>query len=112
MLNLALDKLMEKIENESETCWIIKNNSKVLDALSNCNDNPRLPGNHMLATFDFSTLYTALPHDDLIRCIVALYNKYIHSNIEISYKNKKVNISKIQFVDLLKFCVKKLLCSF
>ena len=105
ILNLTLDKLYEKINNESENCWIIKNNSKVLENISRCNDNPGVPGNHTIATFDFSTLYTALPHKDLIRCIVALYNKYIHTDLELKYKHNKLVINKIQFVKMLKFCI-------
>ena len=106
ILNLALNILNEKVQNECEHSWIIINNRKVLDAVTDCNDNPGMPGNHMLATFDFSTLYTALPHSDLIRCIVALYNKYIDSEIEVIHRNKKITISKVKFVELLKFCIK------
>ena len=106
ILNLALDVLFDKIQDESESSWIIKNNCKVLNTFSHCNDNPVLPGNHMVATFDFSTLYTTLPHDDLIRCIVALHNKYIHSNIEVFYRNRKLIISRILFVEILKFSIK------
>ena len=72
LLNLILNELSNKVELESEFSWIIKNNRKVLKSLEECNANPGVPGNHMLTTFDFSTLYTALPHDDLIRCLVAL----------------------------------------
>ena len=106
ILNLALNILNEKVKEDCDSSWIIINNKKVLDAISECNSNPGIPGNYMLATFDFSTLYTALPHEDLIRCIVALYNKYINSEIEVLYRNKKVIISKVQFVKLLKLCVK------
>ena len=106
ILNLALNILNEKVHNECDNSWIIINNKKVLDAISNCNDNPGIPGNYMVSTFDFSTLYTALPHDDLIRCIVALYNKYVNSEIEVFYRNKIITISKVQFVNLLKLCVK------
>ena len=105
ILNLALDKLYEKVVNETDNCWIIKNHDKVIDAISRCNESPVFPGNYMLATFDFSTLYTSLPHSELIRCIVALYNKHIHSEIEIVYKYKKLIISKTQFVNMLKFCI-------
>ena len=105
ILNLTLDVLCNRIEEESETNWIIKNNHKVLEILSQCNENPGLPGNHMIATFDFSTLYTTLPHDDLIRSVVALYNKYIHSDVDIYYKNRKVTISKMLFVEILKFAI-------
>ena len=106
ILNLALDALYDRVDSDSDNSWIIKNNCKVLETLTHCNENPGLPGNHMIATFDFSTLYTALPHDDLIRCIVALYNKYFHSDIEVFYKNRKLIISKILFVEVLKFSVK------
>ena len=105
-LNILLDKLADKIEKESEFGWIIKNNKKVLQSLEQCNDNPEFPGNFMLATFDFSTLYTTLPHDDLIRCIVALYNKYFTREIHIHYNSKKYIISKVNFVDILKFCIR------
>ena len=106
ILNLALDVLYDKVDNESGNSWIIRNNSKVLDTLLSCNENPGVPGNHMIATFDFSTLYTTLPHGDLIRCIVALYNRYIHNNIEVFYHNRKLIISKVLFVEILKFSIK------
>ena len=106
VLNLALDAICNRIEEESESNWIIKNNSKVIDTLIHCNDNPILPGNHMIATFDFSTLYTTLPHGDLIRCIVALLNKYVRSNIEIVYKNRKIILDNILFVEILKFAIR------
>ena len=106
ILNLALDVLHDKVESESGNSWIIRNNSKVLETLLHCNENPGLPGNYMISTFDFSTLYTTLPHNDLIRCIVALYNKYIQSDIEVFYRNRKLIISKILFVEILKFSIK------
>ena len=105
ILNQALNMLNEKVHNVNQNSWIIINNKKVLDGIERCNDNQGIPGNYMITTFDFSTLYTSLPHDDLIRCIVALYNKYIDSNIEVLHRNKKITISKIQFVNLLKFCI-------
>ena len=74
-------------------------------ALEDCNTNPGLPGNHMVTTFDFSTLYTTLPHDDLIRCLVALYNKYFTGDIGILFRSKKIIISKEDFVQILKFCI-------
>ena len=66
LLNLILNELASKIELESDSSWIIKNNGRVLRSLEECNVDPGLPGNHMVSTFDFSTLYTALPHHDLI----------------------------------------------
>ena len=106
ILNLSLNMLYSRIQNDCDNSWIINNNKKVIDAISYCNENPGMPGNFMLSSFDFSTLYTALPHSDLIRCIVALYNKYIDSDIEVIHKYKKITISKVQFVELLKFCIK------
>ena len=106
LLNLILNELSNKVELESEFSWIIKNNRKVLKSLEECNANPGVPGNHMLTTFDFSTLYTALPHDDLIRCLVALYNKYFTGDIGIMFRSKKIIISKVDFVQILKFCIR------
>ena len=106
VLNLILDRLIQKIEHESEFSWIIGNNNKVLESLNQCNENyPSVPGNFMLATFDFSTLYTALPHDDLIHRTVALFNKYIDSTLEIKYNNKKLVFNKNDVVSVLKFCI-------
>ena len=89
---------MRKIENELEPSWIIINNKRVLESLEQCNGNSTLPGNYMVSTFDFSTLYTTLPHDDLIQRIVALSNKYFDSEIDIKYNNKKLVITKNNFV--------------
>ena len=75
-LNLALDKLIEAVSLESEYNWIIKNNNKVLEMLNEKSDNQENFDNFKVATFDFSTLFTTLPHNDLIRCIVALLNRY------------------------------------
>ena len=106
LLNLILNELSDKIELESERGWIIKNNKKVLKSLEECNANPGLPGNHMITTFDFSTLYTTLPHDDLIRCLVALYNKYFTGDVGIRFNTKKIIVSKCDFVQILKFCIR------
>ena len=105
ILNLILDKLNKKVTIESEFNWIINNNKKVLQSIDCCNENPVFPGNFMAATFDFSTLYTTLPHDDLIRCIVALYNKYFDNDVSIYYK-KNLVVTKINFVEILKFCIR------
>ena len=112
ILNAVLDKLMLKIENESEHNWIIKNNQKVLQSLEFCNDVTDLPGNHHISTFDFSTLYTTLPHHDLVRCIVALFNKYIKDEVQITYSNKLLKFNKVEVVTLLKFCINHNFISF
>ena len=105
-LNLVLDKLVFIISMESEFNWIIKNNSKVLDMLNRQGDNHEIPVNDlMVTTFDFSTLYTTLPHGDLIRCIVALFNKYFTADIVITFENKKIVVTKSKFVEILKFCI-------
>ena len=105
LLNLILNELSDRVELESEFSWIIKNNRKVLRSLEECNANPGLPGNHMITTFDFSTLYTALPHDDLIRCLVALYNKYFTGDISVKFRSNRIIVSKDDFVQILKFCI-------
>ena len=59
----------------------------------------------MVATFDFSTLYSALPHDDPIYHIVTLFNEYFNSNLEIRYNNKKLISEKSDLVNILNFCI-------
>ena len=66
----------------------------------------------MISTFDFSTLYTALPHDDLIRCLVAIYSKYFSDDVGIVFNAKKLTISKNDFVNILKFCIRHSYLSF
>ena len=102
-LNLALDKVMEAVSLESEYNWIIKNNNSVLEKLNIINIDQENLNDFKIATFDFSTLFTTLPHDDLIRNIVALLNKYFSSDIIIYFRNKKVILTKSKFVEILKF---------
>ena len=61
-----LDKLSAAVSLESEFDWIIKNNGKVLEMLRGNGGNHDNANDLMVATFDFSTLYTTLPHADLI----------------------------------------------
>ena len=105
MLNLILSELSNGIESES----VIFNNPtlsnrNVLELLEECNGNIGSLGSHMITTFDFSALYTALPHDDIIRFLVALYNKYFMGDVGVMYTPKKIIISKDDFVQILKFC--------
>ena len=44
--------------------WIIENSSPIIDKLTQINDRKRAKD---ISTFDFSTLYTKLQHDDLIK---------------------------------------------
>ena len=59
----------------------------------------------MITTFDFSALYTALPHDDIIRFLVALYNKYFMGDVGVMYTSKKIIISKDDFFQIPKLCI-------
>ena len=108
MLNLILSELSNGIESES----VIFNNPtlsnrNVLELLEECNGNIGSLGSHMITTFDFSALYTALPHDDIIRFLVALYNKYFMGDVGVMYTPKKIIISKDDFVQILEFCTRK-----
>ena len=49
--------------------WVIKNSTPVLTRLQELNKNKRAKS---IATFDFSTLYTKLPHEDLVRALHSL----------------------------------------
>jgi hypothetical protein len=44
--------------------WVIENSSPVIDKLTKINEGKKAKD---ISTYDFSTLYTKLPHDDLIK---------------------------------------------
>ena len=44
--------------------WVIENSAPVIDKLSKINERKQAKS---ISTYDFSTLYTKLPHDDLVR---------------------------------------------
>ena len=54
----------------------------------------------MVATFDFSTLYT-----DLIYGMVALFNRYFGSDLQIRYSNRKLTFEKSDIVNISKFSI-------
>ena len=62
-------KQIESYNNKSKffsgvnTFWVIQNNKPVTDAIKNLNKRNRA---RSISTFDFSTLYTKIPHDKLI----------------------------------------------
>ena len=44
--------------------WVIENSAPVIEKISNLNNRKKAKS---LSTYDFSTLYTKLPHDDLVK---------------------------------------------
>ena len=44
--------------------WMIENSAPVIEKISNLNNRKKAKS---LSTYDFSTLYTKLPHDDLVK---------------------------------------------
>ena len=52
--------------------WVIDNNSEFCKALDRINARKRA---RSISTFDFSTLYTKIPHDKLIDCLTFFIDK-------------------------------------
>jgi len=67
--------------------WITKNSQELLDTLIG---NRKLPYKN-ISSWDFSTLYTTIPHSDLKRCIQSLVYKVFEKNqwkkLIITYRN-------------------------
>ena len=88
--------------------WIINNSNDVLDKIDEYNDNKNIKN---INTYDFSTLYTNIPHDDLKDKIIwvikkAFYNKkYIYisknNNIDATW-NRQKNSRNINETTLIK----------
>ena len=71
--------------------WIVDNSAKVLDNLRKFNDK-NLAKN--IRTYDFSTLYTSIPHKDLkaqIAWVVSeSFNKDARRFVHIDVRNKNL----------------------
>ena len=51
--------------------WLVENSKPVIDRFGQVNSK-RMQNSLLLATFDFSTLYTILPHKDLLKVLFDL----------------------------------------
>ena len=96
-------------------CWVISNSQSVLDSiqrLSNAADA------HSLNTYDFSTLYTNIPHDSLKNNMKELIDEafsvrgaqYISCNSrgKCCWSNERkydINIDKSQLIDMINYLV-------
>jgi hypothetical protein len=100
-------------------CWSINNNSSLLEHLKN-NDNHT----DKLLTYDFSTLFTGLPHDVIITNMFELINKmfthskktFMHISRDHKYgatyytdsekcKSSHVSVRCTELLDILQFIV-------
>ena len=54
---------MEKVNKKIKEFWVIQNNSLPLECINKINKRKNAK---QLSTFDFSTLYTNIPHDKLL----------------------------------------------
>ena len=79
------------------TFWVVQNNKPVIDAMNGLNKRRKVTS---VSTFDFSTLYTKLPHNKLLMVLNSLIDfwfdggegKYITVN---NYGDRWIKISKI-----------------
>jgi len=101
--------------------WILKNSKNLVEDLDK---KERLPYKN-ISTWDFSTLYTSIPHQDLIdritKLIVSVFNKTQHRYINV--RNNKAFFSSTtykgyhswdvsRFVELLEFLINNIFVKF
>ena len=97
LLSNGLKKIQEFWQNYSNQIeatsginrfWILSNSKALLEQLNGANN--KLPYEH-ISSWDFSTLYTTIPHIDLKRCLKSLiYKTYQKNNFQkliITFKN-------------------------
>ena len=66
--------------------WVIQNSKPVLDRLQELNKKKRAKS---ISTFDFSTLYTKLPHDDLVKVLHSLIDFVFNGGRKTPDGNRK-----------------------
>ena len=74
LLNVAKTSAKYKIANLDNSVFIIDNRNKVIKYITEVN---AIPGNgrKSVSAWDFSTLYTSIPHDQLKKCIESFIRK-------------------------------------
>ena len=65
--------------------WVIENSAPVTEKLDQIN---RVKGAKDISTYDFSTLYTKLPHDDLVRVLNEIID-FVFDAKKFRYEKKK-----------------------
>jgi hypothetical protein len=112
---------MIKTRTGKTLCWSINNNTNLLEFLQNGNHN-----NKNMLSYDFSTLFTKLPHNVIISNMVELISKmftnskktFMHVSINDKYGstfysdnekcyNNHISIRCVELLDLLEFVVKE-----
>ena len=97
---LKLDSLQihyRLIQRYDDTFWVVQNNKPVIDAMNELNKRRKVTS---VSTFDFSNLYTELPHNKLLMVLNSQIDfcfdggecKYIKVN---NYGARWVKVSKI-----------------
>ena len=78
LVSIIFKKIFHQIESFHEKClfyknyncfWVIENSEPVLERIKQLNKNNKAKS---ISTFDFSTLYTKLPHTDLVKVLSEL----------------------------------------
>ena len=66
------------------TFWVVQNNKQITDAINKLNERNKA---NSISTFDFSTLYTKLPHNKLLMVL--------HHLIDFCFDEVKINSFKL-----------------
>jgi len=83
LLNTSRTSFKYRIKHIDNTVFVIDNRDKVIDFMdiSNAKGEPR----KCISTWDFSTLYTNIPHDKLISKMTSFVKKLFNANPEKPY---------------------------
>ena len=75
--------------------WVIESNQAVLNCIDSLNSTK---SSQSVTTYDFSNLYTALPHDEILQCVLEMIGEVF------KYRNKK-NFKFINQIKIIRFGV-------
>ena len=113
-LHQFFDFFIDKIESYNDKCtffsglntfWVVQNNKPITDAINKLNERNKA---NSISNFDFSTLYTKLPHNKLLMvlhhliefCFDGGENKFIQINKFGARWIREVNNNRIFFSKL------------
>ena len=98
------DILRELLSRLHDDSWIIDNNLKILkDIVKINNAHSSSVTNIKFFSYDFGTLYTSLPHQDLKEVMACMFEELIEDEIVIYKFNKKFTFDLDSFKTLLNF---------
>ena len=70
--------------------WVVQNKKRVIDAMNGLNKQSKAT---FVSTFDFSTLYTKLPHNKLLMVLTSLIDSCFDRG-----ENKFITVNNLELV--------------